>query len=185
MIPREIGEQVGGCVGIHFLDNVGGAFGIERFDNRPLNAGIDFFESLGCDIFVEGAENSFALIGREVFDNIGNIRGVERSQALVRNFEFYPARGIGFDEVDKTPGDGAFRNFFEQNMKSGAWGHSSQQAANGAADADVDRVDAESSMRDSAVGGNVDLQVDVVDANHFAAMNVDDLLIEKVALKQE
>jgi hypothetical protein len=33
--------------------------------------------------------------------------------------------------------------------------------------------------------GGVDLQVDVVDANDFASVNVDDLLIEEIAFEQE
>jgi hypothetical protein len=32
-ILREVAEEVGGGVGIHFLDDFGGAFGVERFDD--------------------------------------------------------------------------------------------------------------------------------------------------------
>ena len=96
-ILREVAEEVGGGVGIHFLDDVGGAFGVERFDDRLLDLGLDLFESFGCDIFVEGAEDGFALVGGEIFDDVGDIGGMERGQAFVRNLELDAARGIGLD----------------------------------------------------------------------------------------
>ncbi len=184
-ILRKIGEQVGGGVGIHFLDNVGGAFGVERFDDCALNPGLNLFERLGCNIFVKGAEDRFALIGGKVFDDVRDVGGMKRGQAFVRNLEFDAARGIGFDEVDKTPGNGARRNFFEQDMEGGARRKAPQQAANRAANADIDGLDAEGGMQVSAFGRRVDLQVDVVHANDFASVNVDDLLIEKIAFEQE
>jgi hypothetical protein len=101
-ILREIGEKVGGGVGIHLLDDVGGAFGVERFDNRALNPGFDLFESLGCNIFIQGAEDSLTLVGSKVFDDIGNVGGMQRGQAFVRNLEFNAACGISFDEVSSN-----------------------------------------------------------------------------------
>ena len=110
MILRKIGEQVGGGIGVHFLDDIGRAFGIERFDDRFLNFGIDFFQGFRGDIFVEGAEDGLPLVGGEVFDDVGDVGRVELGEALVGNFQLDPAGRIGFDEIDKSPGDGAERN---------------------------------------------------------------------------
>ena len=138
LILGEIAEEVGGGVGIHFLDDVGGAFGVEGFDDRFLNAGLNFFESLGGDIFVERAEDGFTLVGSKVFDDVGDVGGMECGQAFVRDFEFDAARGIGFDEIDKTPGDGARRNSLQQDVESGARSETAQEAADSAAGADID-----------------------------------------------
>ena len=184
-ILREVGEEVGGGVGIHFLDDVGGALGVEGFDDGLLDLGIDFLESFGGDIFVEGAEDGFALVGSEVFDDVGDVGGMERGQAFVRDFELDAARGIGFDEIDKTPGDGAGRNSLEQDVESGAGCEAAQQAADGAAGADIDGMNAQDGMRASGLGEGVDLEFDVVDADDFAPVNVDDLLIEEVAFEKE
>ena len=120
VILGEVGEEVGGGVGIHLLDDVGGAFGVEGFDDRLLDAGLNFFESLGGDFFVEGAEDGFALVGSEVFDDVGDVSRMEGGQAFVSDLELDAARGIGFDQVDKTPGDGAWGNSIEQELESAA-----------------------------------------------------------------
>jgi hypothetical protein len=184
-ILREVGEEVGGGVGIHFLDDVGGALGVERFDDGLLDFGLDFFESFGGNIFIQGAENGFALIGREVFYDVGDVSGMERRQAFVRNLEFDAARGIGFDEIDKTPGDRARRNSLEQDVKCGARRQAAQEATDGAADADIDRLNAQDGVRAAGLCDGVDLEVHVVDANDLASVNVDDLLIEKISFEQE
>ncbi len=95
---------------------------------------------------------------------------MECGEAFVGNLELDAARGIGFDQIDKTPGDGSGRNFLEQYVESGAGREPAEEAADGAADADVDGLDAEDGMRVSGFGVGVDLQVDVVDANDFAAV---------------
>ena len=45
----------------------------------------------------------------------------------------------------------------------------------------VDGLDAQDGVRAAGLDGGVDLEVDVVDADDFAAMNVDDLLIKEIA----
>jgi hypothetical protein len=184
-IVGEVAEEVGGGVGVHFLNDVGGASGVERFDDGLLDVRLDFFESLGGDIFVEGAEDGFAFVGSEVFDDVGDVGGMELGQAFVRDLEFDAASGIGFDEIDETPGDGAGRNSLEQGMESGAGREAAKEAAGSAASADIDGLDAEDGAGLAGFGGGVDLEVDVVDANDFAAVNVDDLLIEEVAFEEE
>src|SRR5208283_3755704 len=107
LILGEIAQQVGGGVGIHFLDNFGGALGVEGFDDGLLDIGLDFFESFGGNVLVEGAEDGLALGGGEVFDDVGDIGGMERGKTVVGDFELDAAGGIGFDQIDEAPRDGA------------------------------------------------------------------------------
>jgi hypothetical protein len=184
-ILREVAEEVGGGVGIHFLDDVGGASRVEGFNDGFLNAGLDFFESLGGYIFIEGTEDGFTFIGSEVFDDVSDVGGMESGQAIVRNLEFDAARGVGFDEIDITPGDVAGRDSLEQHVQSGAGSESAKKAADGAPDADVDGLDTQDGVSVSGFDHGVDLEVNVVDADDFTAVNVDDLLIEEIALEEE
>ena len=110
---------------------------------------------------------------------------MERGQALVRNLEFDAAGGISFDEIDITPGNGARRNSLEKDMESGAGCESAEETADGAAGADIDGLNAQDGMRASGFDHGVDLKVDVVDADDLASMNVDDLLVEEIALEEE
>ena len=88
----------------------------------------------------------------------------------LRNLEFDAAGGIGFDEIDEAPGDGAGRNFLEQDVESGAGRETAEKAADGAADADIDGLDAQDGMRASGFDDGVDLEVDIVDADDFASV---------------
>ena len=96
----------------------------------------------GRDPFVESFEHGFAFVGREIFDDVGNVGGMQLGQAIVRNLELDAAGGIGLDEVDEDPRNGAGRNAVEQGVQSGTGSESAQQAANRAAGADVDRMNA-------------------------------------------
>ena len=185
MILRKVAKKVGGGVGIHFFDDVGGAFGVEGFDNRFLEPGLELFEGFGGNVFVQGAEDGFALIRGEIFDDVGDVGWMECGQTLVRDFEFDAARGVGFDKVNETPGDGAGRNSLEQGVERSAGREASQKTPDGAADANVDRLDAQDRMRVSGFDHGVDLKIDIVDADDFASVNVNDLLIEEIAFEQE
>jgi hypothetical protein len=103
----------------------------------------------------------------------------------MRNLQLHTARGIGFDEVDKTPRDGALGNSLEQQVQSGAGREAAQEAAYGATGADVDGRDPQGGMRAPGFGDGVDLEFNVVDPNDFAPVDVDDLLIEQIAFEEE
>ena len=70
-------------------------------------------------------------------------------------------------------------------MESGAGREPAEKAADGAADADVDGLDAQDGMRATGLDDGVNLKVDIVDADDFASVNVDDLLIEEIALEKK
>ena len=138
-----VAEQVGGCVRIHFLDNVGGALGIQRLDDRFLDSGLDFFQRLGGGFLIQGLENCLALIGREIFHDVGNVGRVQLGQAFVRDLQLHAAGGIGLDKIDKIPGNTARGNSAQQRVQRRLRRHPAQQAADGPARAHIDRVDAQ------------------------------------------
>ena len=74
--------------------------------------------------FVQGLEHGFALVGSQIFDDVGNVGGMEFGQPLVGNLELDAAGGIGLDEVDEIPGDIAGRNAQQQGAQGSRWDHS-------------------------------------------------------------
>jgi hypothetical protein len=185
VILGEIGEKIGGGVRIHLFDDIGGAFGVEGFDDGFLNVGFDLFEGLGSGLFVESTENGLALIGGEIFDDVGDIRGVKFGQTFVGRLQLDAASGIGLDEIDKAPGNGAEGNFLKQSLERGARRKSAQKAAYGATGTDIDGSNAESGVRVPAFGDGIDLQFNVIHADDFAAIDVDDLLVEEIPVEKK
>ena len=70
-------------------------------------------------------------------------------------------------------------------MQSSAGRESAKKAANGATGADIDGGDPHAGMRMAAFGDGVDLEFNVIDTDDFAAIDVDDLLIQKIAFEEE
>ena len=102
----QVGQQVGGGVGIHLLDDVGGAVGIERLHDCLLHLGIDLFQGLGGHVVVQSFEHGFAFVGSKVLYDVGDVGRMQAGETLVGDFQLYPAGGVGFDEVDKFQGIG-------------------------------------------------------------------------------
>ena len=88
---------------------------------------------------------------------------------------------IGLEQVDVGPRDHPRRDFLEERAKRERRHDALRQTADGAARADVHGDDRE---RDVAVDGRR-IELDVVDADDFAAVDVDDLLVEEVALEKQ
>ena len=108
--------------------------------------------------------------------------GMQFGQAVVRNLQLHPTRRIGFDEVDELPrNDAAAESCSSSACSADERHHALQQPAHRAARADVDRADLQDEMSVAALF----VDVDVVHAHDLAPMNVDDLLVEQVALQQE
>jgi hypothetical protein len=181
-VGGEFGEEVGGGGGVHFLDDAGGGFEIEGFDEGFLEARLDFFEGVGGNFLVEGAEDGFALGGGEVFEDVGDVGGVELGEALVFDLELDAAGGVDFDEVDEVPGDDAGGEADEERVEEGFGQEAVEDAAGGSAEADFDFGDAEV-VAGVVAGGPA--EVDVVDADDFAAVDVDDLAVEEVLAEED
>ena len=119
--------------------------------------------------------------GGEILDDVGDVGRMQLGQTLVGDLQFDAARRIGFEQVDELPGDDARRNPLEQGAQRERRHDALREPADGAAGADVDRDDVEQQV---AVDRRR-LELDVVDPDHLAAVDVDDLLIEEVALEQQ
>ena len=141
----ELAEQVGGGVGIHFLDDVGGAILVERFDDRHLDVGIDLLERLGGHFLVDRLEDRLALGRRQILDDVGDVGRMQLRQPLVGDLQLDAPRRVGLEQVDELPRDDARRNPLEQRAQRERRHDALRQPADGAARADVDGDDADRS----------------------------------------
>ena len=88
---------------------------------------------------------------------------------------------VGFDQVDKIPGNGSRGDLPQQGSQGHQGNHALQQSPDGAPGSDVNRTH----FQDQAVGDGFLKQIQIVDPDDFSSENVDDLLIEQVASQQE
>ena len=177
----EIGQDCGGGVGSHFFEDVGGFAGVEFFDDLSGEAFVEFGEDGAGGFFVEGGDDALTLGGGEFFHDGGEVGGVEVFEFFVGDAEFYAAQWIGLDEIDELPADGALWKVGVEAAKSGGRYDALEKrrtAPGRPMSTWVRRSSALPLMRDLD-------QVDVIDADHFAAAGVDDLLIEEIFLDGE
>src|SRR5271165_204437 len=177
----QLGEEVSSSVGSHFLDDIGGFFRVESFNDLRGEALVEFGKYRGGGFFIERGDDALALRGREFLHHFGEVGGMEVLELFVGDAEFDAAERIGLNQIDEFPADGTLREFALQSADHAGWGQALQEAADGAGQADVDLGDAELDM----VVGTEFGEVDVIDADDFAASGVDDLLIEEILLDGE
>src|ERR1700761_6988767 len=183
LLFAELGEHVGGGAGVHLLDDVRGALGVHALQEFLLNLWLDLFERLGSGLFGEAGEDGLALGGCELFEDVRDVRRVQLGKAFLTNLEADAARGIAIDDVDTAPGDESRRDTVHDAV-DGTRGQPLQQPASGAAESDFDVLDEQG----GGVTGWTILRpgkVDVVDPHDLAAIDIDDLLVEQVAFKQQ
>src|ERR1019366_215619 len=122
-----------------------------------------------------------ALGRRQVFHDGGNVGGVQLAQPIEGNLQLDAAGGISLDEVNKFPGDHARRNFGEKQVQYCGRDYALQQPAHRSPRAHVHRANLEHNV----VVPSLLVDVNVIDPHNLASVDVDDLLIEQVALQQE
>ena len=179
--PGQIGKEVGSGVRGHFLDDVGGLFGIEFFDDLRGEALVQFGEDGRGGLLVERGDNALALGSGKFLHHFGEIGGVEILKLFVSDAELDAAKRVGLDEIDEFPPNVALWEPTLEATDKIRGSHTLKEATNGARESDVDLGDAEFEV---AVGAGFG-EVDVIDADHFAASGVDDLLVEEVFLDGE
>ena len=175
-VGREAGNQVGGFVGIHFFENIGGFFGVEFFDHLRLQALVEFGDGFGRGVLGQRIDDALALGGRKLFHDFGEVGRVEFGELLAGHAQLHAAQRVRLDQVDELPADRARgKSLFEA-----ADGHgrddSLEQAAHGAFYSHIHLGDAHLDVSVGALLG----EVNIVDADDFAAIGVDDLLVEEV-----
>jgi len=88
-------------------------------------------------------------------------------------------------EIDESPGDGAGRNFLDEELQSGTGCEAAQEAANRATGTDIDRSNPHCGMRVSGCSDGIDLEFDTLTRTTLRPFDVDDLLIEQVTIKEK
>ena len=181
-------QHVGGFVRRHLLHDLGRFLRLQRFQNAGLHLGIDLGQRVGRHLAVDGLENRFALGRAQFFDDVRQVGRMHLLQLLVRNVQAQPPLRIGSTMLQNS-----------QRMEFGGIGllqpadparrqHALHQPPENAADADVHLEDIQQSstvpvdpVAVSIAVRVTDLEGDVVDAHHLAAVHVDDLLVEQIA----
>ena len=102
-------------------------------------------------------------------------------EAFVGDLQLDAAGRVGLEQVDELPRDDARRNALEQRPQRERGHDAFGQAADRATRADIDRHH----VQQHVAVDRRRFELDVVDADDLAAVDVDDLLIEEVALEQE
>jgi len=93
-------------------------------------------------------------------------------------------RADRFDEIDEIQGM-CGEEFSGRGVQSGTGCEAAQEAANRATGTDIDRSNPHCGMRVPGAATESDLEFDIIDADNFAAIDVDDLLIEQVTIKEK
>ncbi len=154
---------------------------VERLENGHLHVGVDLLECFSRHLLVQRLEHGLLFRRRQVLDDVRDVRGVHLRQPFVGDLQLHAPGRIGLDEVDVLPGDDAWRNLLEQGAQREGGNEPLHQPPHRAAGPDVDREHVE---LDVAVG-RVRVELDVVDPHDLAPVDVDDLLVEQVALEQQ
>ena len=174
-------QQIRRCIWIHLLHDVSSALWIERFNDGGLNVTVDLLQRLGGDLFVQSFKDRFSLGWSQILDDIGDIGRMESRQSLVLDAQLHAARGISFDQIDELPGNHPWLQSSDQCLYSHGGRYAFQQAAHRTTHANINLgdLDADSTVR------RFRMQVDVVHTNDFSSVDVDDLLIQQVALEKK
>ena len=88
--------------------------GIERLHDRFLDPGFNLFQRLGSGFLVQSLKYGLALVGRQIFDDVGDIGRMQFGQTIVGNLQLYAPRRISLNHVDELPGIFRGRNPPEQ-----------------------------------------------------------------------
>src|SRR5580658_7886570 len=102
-------------------------------------------------------------------------------QPLVLDAQLDAPRRIWLNNVDKLPGDGARAEPARNRLEPRPWQHTFEDPAKCAAQPDFDLGHAQMVCR-SVIRP---LQVHIVDADNFSAVDVDDLAVNEVTLQKE
>ena len=111
----QVGQQVGGVVGLHGLEDVGGALGLQARDDVDLVVLGQLLEDVGELLVVEGGRDLPASLGRHGVEHLGEVGGLELVERGEQARGALRARALGdeaahlveLDEEASRPGGGA------------------------------------------------------------------------------
>ncbi len=178
----EIAEQVGGGVRVHFLDDVGGPVACRATRRwRPERPGSSSSSVSAATSSSMRLEHRFAIGRRQILDDVGDVGGMHLRETAIGDLQLDASRRVGFEQIDEVPRDHPRRNPLEQRPERERRDDALRETADGAARTHVDGDDVQQQV---TVDGRR-FELDVVDAHDLAAVDVDDLLVEEVALEQQ
>src|SRR5205807_2200103 len=100
----EVGEEVGGLVGGHRLEDVGGALVVEPGEDLGLHLLARLLEGVGRGLVVEAGEDGLAVATPELADDLGDVRRVHLRQLAVADAQLHRAL-VAVQGVDRVPAD--------------------------------------------------------------------------------
>jgi len=106
---------------------------------------------------------------------------VHFSEALVLDLELDAAGGVDLNDVDELPGNASGGEAAGDGFESVAGQQALEYALDRAAQANLHLGDAQEMDRTVAEP----FQIDVVDPDNFAAVDVDDLAVDEILLEEE
>ena len=164
--------------GRHLLDDVGGLLGLQRLEDAGLHLGIlDFGERVGGGLAVDGLEDRFALGRAEFLDDVGEIGRVHLLQLACTRCSGAGAAAGRAPPCWRGPSGSSSAECDAAAARIHCRRHDTLQQRAGKCCGRRYPPPARSACRASA--SVVDPHRDVVDPHHLAALDVDDLLVER------
>ena len=74
---RQVGEEVGGVVRTHLLEDVGGGLGWQRLENVDLVLGGELLDDVRRPLVVERGEDPGAIARGQLLDDMRDVRRME------------------------------------------------------------------------------------------------------------
>ena len=173
-LVREVGHQVRGLVRIHLLEDVGRARRLQVFEDVDLCLGFHLADGVGRRLVVEGCDHADSVVAAELVDDRRQVCRVELGQALVGDSQLH-AGDRPLDRIYVLPVDVPLRDLaVETACESPPRPLDAEPAQQpGGADVHGDQVQRAFDL----------VEPQVVDADHLAAVDVDDLAVHQVLLE--
>ena len=133
---------------------------------------VHLLDGVGGHVVFQRLEHRGALLRAQLVGDVGDVGRVQQAEVAARHAEAH-GRGVALRQVDRAPVDEVRLALLGQPV-----------ADLGQADAPHDGVAADVDRHDVQIGSRA-RQLDVVDADHLAAVAVDELLVEEGAAEQQ
>ena len=175
-LVREVRHQVRRLVRIHLLEDVGRAGGLQVFEDVDLGLGFHLADGVGRGLVVEGGDHADPVVAAELVDDRRQVCRVELGQALVGDAQLH-AGDRSLDRIDVLPVDVPLRNLAVETAGDGPPRPLDAEPAQQAGGSDVhgDQMQRAFDL----------VEPEVVDADHLAAVDVDDLAVHQVPLEAD
>ena len=172
---REFGNGVGRLVGAHLFQQISGALWLQVFEQVGARLRLQLLERLSRDLFIKGVKDVGAVARRQLINNGCKVGRVQLGETGVWHAEANTGDG-GAERIDILPINvrGDARLLAREAIDPGVREAESAQQSGGA------NIDGDQAHRPLN-----EVEDDVVGTHDLTPVNVNDLLIKKVALQQD